>query len=475
MNRTNCLLMVLASVFLSMSASAQGVKSTLFAEADAAFVEARQGQLHLLSPGNYAEASKRYQEANKDFENGGNLERIHADLAEARALLEEAKTVASVVQVRFEALLNARDNALSAQAEKHAPDSWADASKDFDDAMRYVERGDMNRAKREATRAESEYRNAELTAIKRRLLGPARLELERADEARADRYARKTFEKASLSLLRAEQAIDMDRYDTATAGKLASQAEYEARYATYIAGVTQWVRDDYRNVETLIANFEGNLDSIAQVTGTSVRFDKGMDDATTFIIGSLERQLAELSAARETLAAARLRVTELESRLGVVSESREDLARRQQAFRRASQHFAPGEAQVIRDGEGLVIRLAGLSFPSGSAGIEPHNFQLLAKVQAVLEDFPGSRFIVEGHTDARGSEENNLALSDQRAAAVRQYLLSNLRGERPDIQAVGYGETRPVANNETEAGRAQNRRIDIMIQPEWHRVRLEGL
>ena len=474
MIRSNNVLVMLVLVFMAATSAAQDVRTTLFAATDAAFSDARQQRLHLLSPDNYAEALERYREADEDFKAGGNLDRIRADLAEATVLLDKAANVARIVGVRFTALLKAREDALDALAQELASDSWEDASKDFDDTMRYVERGDMKRAEREAARAESEYREAELTAIKRSLLGQARADLADADEARADRYAKATFNKARQLLLRADQAIELDRYDVNTARDFASRAAYEARHATYISGVTQKMRDDYRNVEKLILEVESGLDRIAQSVGTPVGFDSGLEEAVINIADSVDEQTSELLAARDRLAGLETRAVDLKSRLGVVAESRDNLALRQEAFRSASQQFSSEEAQVIRDGDRLIIRLISLNFPSGDAVIEPRNFPLLSKLQAVLEDFPGSRFIVEGHTDSRGSEENNLALSDRRAAAVRQYLLSNMRGQSPAIEAVGYGETSPVANNETEVGRAQNRRIDIVIEPEWSQVRLTG-
>ena len=72
---------------------------------------------------------------------------------------------------------------------------------------------------------------------------------------------------------------------------------------------------------------------------------------------------------------------------------------------------------------------------------------------------------IEGHTDSYGGDQLNMQLSTDRAAAVKQYLLANMGIEPYRIQAVGYGEDRPIANNETAEGRAKNRRIDIVISP----------
>ncbi len=84
--------------------------------------------------------------------------------------------------------------------------------------------------------------------------------------------------------------------------------------------------------------------------------------------------------------------------------------------------------------------------------------------------FPESRVRVEGHTDSHGTDAANLKLSSERAQAVRQYLVANMGMDISRIEAVGYGESRPVATNETAEGRARNRRIDVVITPNLERV-----
>ena len=79
--------------------------------------------------------------------------------------------------------------------------------------------------------------------------------------------------------------------------------------------------------------------------------------------------------------------------------------------------------------------------------------------------FPRSELIIEGHTDSHGGDDMNQKLSQERAESVRQYMINAMRIPTYRLIATGYGETHPVASNETEAGRARNRRIDIVIKP----------
>jgi outer membrane protein OmpA-like peptidoglycan-associated protein len=109
-----------------------------------------------------------------------------------------------------------------------------------------------------------------------------------------------------------------------------------------------------------------------------------------------------------------------------------------------------------------------MEFPSAKANITEKNKPLLGKVQKVMEEFGSSSVVVEGHTDSVGGKKINDRLSQNRAEAVKNYLQSNSGAMTEDskIEAVGYGYQKPLATNKTANGRAQNRRVDIIIKPD---------
>jgi outer membrane protein OmpA-like peptidoglycan-associated protein len=125
--------------------------------------------------------------------------------------------------------------------------------------------------------------------------------------------------------------------------------------------------------------------------------------------------------------------------------------------------FDPSEASLLRKGDDLILRLIGLTFPSGRATIQPDYFSLLAKVQRAIRKLPTGAITIEGHTDSIGDDRYNESLSYERAMAVKSYIVANMGLDESRITALGYGETRPIASNETKEGRAQNRRIDIVL------------
>lgn len=83
-----------------------------------------------------------------------------------------------------------------------------------------------------------------------------------------------------------------------------------------------------------------------------------------------------------------------------------------------------------------------------------------------IKKYPGSAVRLEGHTDGRGTDEYNQRLSERRADAVKQYILNSQAISASKITAIGYGESNPVASNETDDGRAKNRRVEILILSE---------
>lgn len=120
---------------------------------------------------------------------------------------------------------------------------------------------------------------------------------------------------------------------------------------------------------------------------------------------------------------------------------------------------------VERDGNNINLIMPGnITFSSSKANIEQNFYSVLNSVVLVLKEFDKTLIVVAGHTDSSGSEALNQALSVQRAQSVSNYLSSaGILNDR--IEAIGFGETQPVANNNTKAGKELNRRVEITLLP----------
>jgi len=122
-------------------------------------------------------------------------------------------------------------------------------------------------------------------------------------------------------------------------------------------------------------------------------------------------------------------------------------------------------AAVREEQRGMVITLSGaVIFVSGASTLLPTAQDRLTQVARALREQGGRRLTVEGHTDAQGSASTNQTLSQERAMAVRNFLVS--QGiPAAQIEAVGLGSSAPVATNDTAEGRANNRRVQIIVAP----------
>lgn len=120
---------------------------------------------------------------------------------------------------------------------------------------------------------------------------------------------------------------------------------------------------------------------------------------------------------------------------------------------------------VQREGNALALTFkSDFTFDVNSTNIRPGLYTELDRVAQVLSSYPQTTIIVTGHTDSTGSESYNQQLSERRAQSVKNALVQ--RGvDAPRIQAIGYGESSPIADNNTEFGRQQNRRVEVRINP----------
>jgi outer membrane protein OmpA-like peptidoglycan-associated protein len=142
------------------------------------------------------------------------------------------------------------------------------------------------------------------------------------------------------------------------------------------------------------------------------------------------------------------------------ASARNQAAAAQAQLSSAEQQLA--DLQAKKTDRGVIVTLGDVLFDTGQATLKPGANVQINRLATYLRDNPKTRVLVEGHTDSRGSDEYNEALSERRAGAVAETLQSN--GISPDqVQTVGRGKAYPVASNDTAAGRQQNRRVEVVF------------
>jgi outer membrane protein OmpA-like peptidoglycan-associated protein len=461
--------------------SADELRDTFFKDADAAKAAAESSNAALLSPRNFERGMKEYRDAELALERGRNIETVRSNAADAVEHFGAATRAAELAATALAQVMKSRQDAANAGAPKQADaaEIWNEAQRKFGDAIRLLERGDLKNAKKRDIEATSLYRDAELVAIKAQYLSETRRLLADADRARVSRYAPITLDKAKQLLANAERELNENRYDTDLPRSLARQANYEAKHAIYLSEVVRNVRDKKLTPEQLVLQWEQQMRSVAGAADIVPDMEDGPERLAAELVAYIDqlredKQRLEQEGGEDDLRIADMEaeLNALDERLGGATAERAALVQRLEAqarvkeqFEKVDKMFTSEEANVFRQRDTIIVRLVGLSFDSGASQIKPKNFELLAKVEKSIDVFPRSELTIEGHTDSHGGDELNQKLSQARAESVKQYMVNAMRIPTYRLIATGYGETRPVASNETEAGRARNRRIDIVIKP----------
>lgn len=321
----------------------------------------------------------------------------------------------------------------------------------------------------------------------------------------ADRHAAETFQKAEKSLAQAEayqarkagkkpvtmmareavqtaedsRAIAVKRMEeVALATERQQSAEREARAQSERVAAQSETDRVTRDAEAarIAAQAESErltrekdaqaLSALAEADRLKRDSDARMAAAAT----DADRLKAE-NEARTTAAAAeadRLRRENEAQR--AASQAELDRAAREKA--QAEVEKAELRAQLLRQfnavlqtrdtARGLIVNMSDVLFDTGKFALRPLAREKLAKVVGIVSGHPGLRLDVEGHTDSVGGDEYNQRLSEQRGAAVRDYLTQEGMSAS-SVTAKGLGKTQPVASNETAKGRQENRRVELVI------------
>jgi outer membrane protein OmpA-like peptidoglycan-associated protein len=198
---------------------------------------------------------------------------------------------------------------------------------------------------------------------------------------------------------------------------------------------------------------------LAEADGETARAMENKNEATTEVSKTQAAQLASTRA-------------ELGSVKGDLSKTQEQLTMEQQAHAAAEARakdaldkLALASVPVKQESRGMVITLPGsVLFASNKSTLLGSAQSKLSQVADALKDQEDHKITVEGYTDSRGSDETNQLLSQRRADSVRDYLVSmGVPGDK--IDARGFGSSSPVADNKSAEGRADNRRVEIVVKP----------
>jgi outer membrane protein OmpA-like peptidoglycan-associated protein len=306
--------------------------------------------------------------------------------------------------------------------------------------------------------------------------------------AGADRYSNDTYIKATRLLTDAEQAQARHR-NTNEVMMPARQAVQTAEDARLIALQRQEEEAQAQQRAAAKQREDAALDRAR--SEESARKQAEIDRLTAEAARvSAERDRAAAEAARQAADAARLAADAQAQQAKVLADQAARDKAAAEAARAAAESArlaaeanaakAEHEKAELRDqlrqqlnqiletresARGLIVNLSDVLFDTASSTLKPGTREKLAKVAGILLSHRGLKLQVEGHTDSVGSADYNQRLSENRAGSVRAYLVDS--GIAPNtIGTTGFGETMPVASNDTPAGRQQNRRVELIVSGE---------
>ena len=374
---------------------------------------------------------------------GGDLpETVVSNAAIAKAFFQDARKTAEPRKSSATRILQARDSALKAGVRKSAP--LVTSMKEIDEKLKdETKQFSRSLSPEDFDELQKKYLVLETKAVQFSELNGAKQAIDQASNNDADDLAPKSLRTASLD------------YKT----------------AMNIIGQSPRSPDVYKNSVDVALTSATQLSDVMNV----ILGAKGTPEHIAVQIVKQKRALGELStnlkSTKQSLQSTKQSLQEKEGKLkqteGILKTQEEQLARAstqvrfQQAMDEAQKVIPSSDALVYQQGTKLIFRLKRINFQSGKAVIPESSKQLIQKVDAIIKKLDAEKVVVEGHTDSVGSAEVNKKLSNHRAAAVANYLFSLKGGYK--LTYAGYGESYPIASNETKEGRATNRRVDLVV------------
>lgn len=401
---------------------------------------AMSNNIDVLASKEFQASVKWLEEAKTEQRNKSNQESILDDLRNSRGSLESAYEASQNRAEKAPGLFAARRAALTAGTARFA--ELKDDLQDLDQDTSAVA-PDLERTTAEKISIlQDRYLTLERKATILTHLGAAQAQFNGAKKEGAGRQLPSTFKKSELSLKNAESVISAN-----------------VRNPEGYAAVVSTANADATLLKEAMSVIKQNGKNLSEVTALKMvwqnRKIKALNSDLTDSNAESAANQSKLNKKNQALTA-ELKDTNQDL------ESAQSHMETQRAMETARAQFTVEEAEAYQQGPNLLIRMKQMNFASGRAELPQASLQLLAKISNVAKSMRAAGIKIEGHTDSIGSVEQNRVISQDRADAVASYFKSNGFNQ---VTSQGYGFEKPLATNKSKAGRAQNRRVDIIITP----------
>jgi outer membrane protein OmpA-like peptidoglycan-associated protein len=464
--------------FISLpSLHAQNEGAALWNEVDQLVEEADQVLVPIFLDNEFRSIARSYLQIKNNFERNGFNETIANDLRSLSLYISDQIETVRIIKEPIVDVMAARNQAIQAGADTYAITYYNDAESLLNDLSSNLEREDLESLSVNSLEAMRLYNLAELEAIELTILRQSINLLSRARMSGVHLLAPRKFNEGEEILNQAKAILNNDRTAINEALAIQDQAIIVISQSINLARQIQMYQSEQISEEDLILLLSKPIVDIANFLSIKYDYLTNPNILTSDIIQAIQELEASSDSQENINNSRRLQLNQLESeistineRLTVSQEERnnlileiEQLTAAARRFNQVEEIFDNEEATIIRENNDMLIRLSNITFESGSSNLSNTNDPIFQKIIDAINIFPEAIVLVEGHTDSSGDYESNLALSQLRATTVQNVLVEHYNLPLYQVTSLGYGELRPIANDETVFGQEQNRRIEIRI------------
>jgi len=433
-------------------------------------VEAEQFRAAEFSPKHYAAAQKGLASA-KEYLQAGRNDKARKALDASEEELRQAILAVQTMSSKFSALVESRDRMQMTDASYLRDDLVQRAEDDFYRVVKHVEAGNLERARELTKFALQTLRSAQVVSLRKQFVRPIVLKIAEGRKLKARDYAPKAMAQAVLLRKEIESLIKDSPDKQVKMHALAQQALSKAERGIAVAELGKNIRHNPSKLEALRDAEEARLNALGTYLSINLSGAHSVEQQALLLQQAVESMQQsykqQLQDSDKVIASLNAKLGVYEGDLASMNELRRKLQLKRDAeakIERLTKLFNPDDVEILLTPDAdVILRMKRLNFRSGSAVIPPNTYAMIDSAVQSIQMFPKRSVRVEGHTDSAGSNAYNQALSERRSEAVKAYVMAKLEVPH-EVESVGFGEEKPIANNETVQGREKNRRIDIVLR-----------
>lgn len=409
----------------------------------ALLTEGYRGQIDVLAANHFQEAKDYFNTAKDENKDGKEPQKVLKNLGYSKAWLQLANQEAASSYPRVEEISKSREQALNAGA-RNFPEKLEVIDKDLK-VMALAAPGKYSLD--EKAKLQGKYLALELVAIKHNKLGNVWKSLSNAKDKNAEKIVPTAYSQAVQKYTIAEKIIETDRHNDLVIQTAVVEAAAHADRVNALMASEKTSRAQTPEQRAMTLESRDQAVNRANSNTFAAKVDTFQKDQE---LKETEQVLAEQNAA--------LLVSEGENSEHKIKEYDDKVVAD------AAAQFSKSEADVYRQDGILIIRLKSMNFAPGRSDLPSDSMAILTKVRSILKNINAGDVMVEGHTDGTGAAKINQQLSEKRAKSVANFFSTDEAFSNNKMESTGYGYSKPLATNKTSAGRAQNRRVDILVK-----------